>query len=121
MKSKRINTEKGHWFLASLGKKVLRPGGRELSRKLLQHLAIKEADNVVEFAPGMGATASLILEKKPASYTGVELNEEVSSFLRKKILQENVKILNRSAEDSEIESGTIDKLIGEAMLTMQAD
>ena len=48
----------GHWLLARLGKRVLRPGGVALSRQLLEALAIQPSDSVVEFAPGLGATRS---------------------------------------------------------------
>ena len=49
-----LKTEKmpGHWVLARLGKRVLRPGGMELTRRMLKHLAIKPSDEVIEFAPG---------------------------------------------------------------------
>ena len=44
----------GHWLLARLGKRVLRPGGLSLTRRLLESLAIQPSDAVVEFAPGHG-------------------------------------------------------------------
>ena len=62
----------GHWVLARLGKRVLRPGGMQLTRTMLAALRIQPADDVVEFAPGMGITAQLTLALKPASYTAVE-------------------------------------------------
>jgi hypothetical protein len=42
----------GHWLLARLGKRVLRPGGLELTRKLLGQWAISQNDRVIDFAPG---------------------------------------------------------------------
>ena len=47
----------GHWVLARAGKRVLRPGGLELTRQMLSALAIGQRDRVVEFAPGLGVTA----------------------------------------------------------------
>lgn len=47
----------GHWLLASLGKRVLRPGGLELTRILISRLRPTRADDIVEFAPGLGVTA----------------------------------------------------------------
>lgn len=47
----------GHWLLARSGKRVLRPGGRALTRRMLDALAIGPADAVVELAPGFGVTA----------------------------------------------------------------
>ena len=37
----------GHWVLARIGKRVLRPGGMELTRRVLERLAIKPSDEVI--------------------------------------------------------------------------
>lgn len=62
----------GHWLLARMGKRVLRPGGIELTRKLLDDLQIQSSDDVVEFAPGLGVTARMTLAHGPHTYTAVE-------------------------------------------------
>src|ERR1043166_9284441 len=62
----------GHWVLARLGKRVLRPGGMELTRRMIAALTIVSADDLIEFAPGLGITAQLALKRHPASYTAVE-------------------------------------------------
>src|SRR3546814_9934488 len=62
----------GHWLLARLGKRVLRPGGVEITEQLLAATAIGSSDDVVEVAPGLGATTRRILAAGPASYTGVD-------------------------------------------------
>src|SRR5215207_10859913 len=79
-----LKTEKmpGHWVLARLGKRVLRPGGMGLTRRMLASLGIREADDVVEFAPGMGVTARLTLALGPASYTAVERDEAAAAVVR---------------------------------------
>jgi len=61
----------GHWLLAQMGKRVLRPGGLERTRRMLDALNIVPTDRVVEFAPGMGVTAQLVLSQSPSSYTTV--------------------------------------------------
>ena len=61
MVEKRMNMEQGHWVLAKLGKKVLRPGGQELTHKMLKAMNITSDDDVIEFAPGLGYTAKLAL------------------------------------------------------------
>ena len=121
MSNKTINTEQGHWLLAKMGKRVLRPGGRELTMKLVQGLNIDNDDNVVEFAPGMGYTASLLIDRKHKSYTGIELNEEAAALLQLKINSNGYGIVNTSAADTGLQDGSATKVIGEAMLTMQAD
>ena len=60
----------GHWLLARLGKRVLRPGGRQLTNRMIEALNIRPSDAVVEFAPGLGATARLTLQQKPDQLHG---------------------------------------------------
>ena len=55
----------GHWVLARAGKTVLRPGGLALSTWALKRAVLPGSD-VVEFAPGLGVTASAIIEVGPA-------------------------------------------------------
>lgn len=116
-----MDTEQGHWILAKMGKRVLRPGGRELTLKLVEGMDIQSSDDVVEFAPGMGFTANLTLQKNPKSYTGIELNEEAAGLLQEKINTDSRKVLIASAGDTGLNSNSKDKVYGEAMLTMQAD
>ncbi|QAA82986.1 methyltransferase domain-containing protein [Aequorivita sp. H23M31] len=122
MSNKTINTEQGHWILAKMGKRVLRPGGKELTEKLVECLHITHQDDLVEFAPGMGFTASMLLFKKPHSYSGIELNEEAAENLRTKINgNPDACIINTSAAQTGLKDCCADKVLGEAMLTMQAD
>ena len=121
MSNKIINTEQGHWILAKMGKKVLRPGGKELTLKLIDNLKIKQSDDIVEFAPGLGYTASVTLQKNPKTYTGIELNEEAANNLRKIIKGEGRKIIIGNAADSTLEENFANIVYGEAMLTMHAD
>lgn len=121
MSNKTINSEQGHWLLAKMGKRVLRPGGKELSLKLVNALNIGTEDSVVEFAPGMGYTAALLLKKNPEKYTGIELNEEAAARLKQTIHTKNYKIINTSAAETGLQETSANKVIGEAMLTMQPD
>ncbi|MEM8928494.1 MAG: methyltransferase domain-containing protein [Bacteroidota bacterium] len=121
MSNKTINTQQGHWILAKMGKKVLRPGGKELTLKLVDNMRITSADDIVEFAPGLGFTASIALRNNPKSYTAIELNEAAAGILRKKIKGSNHKIIVGNAADSNVAENSVSKVYGEAMLTMQAD
>lgn len=121
MSNKTINRKQGHWILAKMGKKVLRPGGKELTQKLINSLNIGSNDDVVEFAPGLGFTASIVLKNHPRSYTGIELNEEAAAILRKSIRGRNRKIIIGNAANSNLEDQYASRVYGEAMLTMQAD
>lgn len=121
MSHSKIDTKQGHWILAKMGKKVLRPGGRELTEKLVAALHINREDTVVEIAPGLGFTANMVLKNNPKQYTGVELNKEAAGILKKKIKGEGREIIISNAADLSLESASRTKVYGEAMLTMQPD
>lgn len=110
----------GHWVLAKMGKRVLRPGGIELTQKMLDHLDISEDDDVAEFAPGLGVTAKIVLDKKPKSYIAIEQNEEAAKQVYKYLPSNNARCLIGNAEDTQLPSESVDVLYGEAMLTMQS-
>jgi len=115
----KLNEKQGHWILAKAGKKVLRPGGRELTRTLMERMAIGPADDVVEFAPGLGLTAAMACAKKPNSYTGVDNNKQASELARKNIRYDRMRLIVADASDTTLPDGCATKVYGEAMLTMQ--
>lgn len=111
----------GHWILARMGKRVLRPGGKDLTQKLIENLNVGSNDTVVEFAPGIGYTAQLILKLNPLSYSGIDLNPQVVDDLRRKFINSKAEFLLSNAAETGLAGASIDKVFGEAMLTMHAD
>lgn len=117
--TQRADKLQGHWILARAGKRVLRPGGLELTRQMLDALAIGKLDRVVEFAPGLGATARMVLRRKPCTYCGVELEPAAAELLRNRLGANGAKIVLASAERSGLPDSTATVVYGEALLTMQ--
>lgn len=109
----------GHWLLAKMWKRVLRPGGKEMTLKMLEYLDIGSQDDVIEFAPWIWWTAEKSLAKNPKSYTGVELDEKASKELQKKFNFQWVKIIQANARETWLSWESATKLYGEAMLSMQ--
>ncbi|CAM3056373.1 class I SAM-dependent methyltransferase [Skermania piniformis] len=109
----------GHWLLARLGKRVLRPGGRELTEQLLDDAELRDAD-VLEIAPGLGKTATEILARGPRSYLGVE-SDPAAVSLTEAVVGDRGRVLTADAAATGMESATVDVVIGEAMLTMQSE
>src|SRR5699024_9417250 len=109
----------GHWLLARVGKKVLRPGGRELSEWMVNSAEIS-GKRVVEFAPGLGLTASLLLEEGPSSYTGVDSDADAVEVTRSAIGGRGDMVV-ATAQETGLEKASADVVVGEAMLTMQGD
>ncbi|WP_026003128.1 class I SAM-dependent methyltransferase [Rhodococcus sp. R1101] len=109
----------GHWLLARLGKRVLRPGGKELTARVLADARLRGAD-VVEFAPGLGRTAQEILAYSPGSYTGVE-SDETAAELTRKAIAGGGRVVSGEASKTGLDDEVADVVVGEAMLTMQTD
>lgn len=112
----------GHWVLARLGKRVLRPGGLSLTRKMIEGLNIQPKDRVVEFAPGLGITARLTLERKPAQYTAIEREPLAAEQVRQYLQEEHQqRCITASAHETGLDNGCATVVYGEAMLSMQLD
>ncbi|EUA09479.1 methyltransferase domain protein [Mycobacterium kansasii 732] len=112
----------GHWLLARLGKRVLRPGGVELTRTLLARADVGDAD-VLELAPGLGRTAAEILVRHPRSYVGAEGDPDAANLVRG-VLHDHGSLGDvrvTDASDTGLPDASVDVVIGEAMLTMQGD
>ncbi len=111
----------GHWLLARLGKRVLRPGGLELTRRMVEELDVKPTDVVVEFAPGLGTTARLTLGRRPASYTGIERDETAARMVSGWLDGPGRRCLLGNAEGTGLPGSSATVVYGEAMLTMQRE
>ena len=121
MRTGSIEKMSGHWLLAKIGKKVLRPGGKDLTLKMLELLAINKKDQVTEFAPGLGFTARKVMEYQPEVYTGIDADEEAIELLKRKFSETKAIFQNDHAAQTRLNSSSQTKVLGEAMLTMQAD
>src|ERR1700694_1926741 len=122
MPGEELKAEKmpGHWLLARLGKRVLRPGGRQLTCQMIEALNIRRSDEVIEFAPGLGATARLTLKRKPTSYTAVERDEDAAALVQKLLLGPEQRCVAGLAENTGLPDAAATVVYGEAMLSMQA-
>jgi ubiquinone/menaquinone biosynthesis C-methylase UbiE len=91
----------------------------QLTRTMLAALGIQRADDVVEFAPGMGITAQLTLALKPASYTAVERDSAAAKIVTGYLKGERQRCVAGSASDTGLPDQCATVVYGEAMLTMQ--
>lgn len=108
----------GHWLLARLGKRVLRPGGLELTRQMLEALALRGDDDVVELAPGLGTTTRMALARRPATYTAIDRDEAAVAATRRVLRAGSDQARVGSASKTGLREGSATVVFGEAMLTM---
>jgi hypothetical protein len=101
-----------------MGKRVLRPGGLRLTHQLLAALDIRPTDDVIEFAPGLGVTARLVLARHPASYTAIERDATAAATVRSYLPPHHQCVLG-SAEETGLPAASASVVFGEAMLSMQ--
>lgn len=109
----------GHWVLAKAGKRVLRPGGKALTNRLLD-AANPRGRRVVELAPGLGLTAESILAVDPASYVAVERDSAVAQKARD-VIAGRGELVEGDAAHTGLPDASADLVVGEAMLTMQGE
>jgi len=119
MSSDDPRAAQGHSVLARLGKRVLRPGGLELTRTLLASARLADAD-VVELAPGRGRTAVDVIAAGPRSYTGVDRDADAVELVSSAVGERGTVRLGDAA-DTGLPDASADVVIGEAMLTIQGD
>ncbi|MEO6810276.1 MAG: class I SAM-dependent methyltransferase [Isosphaeraceae bacterium] len=121
MPGNELKAEKmpGHWLLARLGKRVLRPGGRELTCQMIEALNIGPSDAVIEFAPGLGETARMAIDRKPASYTAVERDKNAAAMVQTILQGPNQRCVVGLAEGTGLPDASATVVYGEAMLSMQ--
>lgn len=109
----------GHWLLARLGKRVLRPGGLRLTRALLREAGVA-GQHVVEFAPGLGRTAMLILDHQPAGYIGVDADPQAAKLIER-IVSPKGRAVAAQAAASGLPDDSADVVLAEGVLTIQSE
>jgi ubiquinone/menaquinone biosynthesis C-methylase UbiE len=109
----------GHWLLARMGKRVLRPGGLELTRQLLTALSVNRRDDVIEFAPGLGVTARMTLAHGPHSYTAIERDRDAAATVACYLTAPSQECVVGTAEATGLAEASASVVYGEAMLSMQ--
>lgn len=122
-----VNRIPVHELFARLGKRVLRPGGIELTRDLLKALKINSNDNVVEVAPGRGSTTEMVLAADPASYIAVDRDafatEQIAEIIDEaecgSMAGADCRAIHANALNTGLGSASADVVFGEAYLTMQ--
>ena len=117
--------EAGHKFLAKLGKKRLRPGGKLATDWLIEQGQFSSDKKVLEVACNMGTTTIELAKKYGCQITAVDLDtkalEQAHHAAAKAGVEEFVTFEKANAMKLPYEDDTFDIVINEAMLTMQTE
>jgi 16S rRNA A1518/A1519 N6-dimethyltransferase RsmA/KsgA/DIM1 with predicted DNA glycosylase/AP lyase activity len=109
----------GHWLFTRLGNRVLRPGGLELTQRLLDELCATPDDDVVEFGPGLGVTAQLTLSRRRRSCTAIERDAAAVAAVEDVLKGPDQHCGRGTAEEPGLPAESATVVYGEAMLSMQ--
>ena len=117
--------EAGHKFLAKLGKKRLRPGGKLATDWLIEQGQFSSDKKILEVACNMGTTTIELAKKYGCQITAVDLDtkalEQAHLAAAKAGVEEFVTFEKANAMKLPYEDDTFDIVINEAMLTMQTE
>ena len=117
--------EAGHKFLARLGKKRLRPGGKIATQWLLNQSGLHKDSQVLEIACNMGTTAIEIASQFRCHITGIDMDKQALEKAKKNVAQHGLSdlITIKMADASKLPfaDNSFDVVINEAMLTMYGD
>ncbi|MFM7189682.1 MAG: SAM-dependent methyltransferase, partial [Microcystaceae cyanobacterium] len=72
--SLNLATAPGHQVLASVGKKLLRPGGKQATEQLFTWANFQPGETVLELASSFGESAIALVQRFDVRVVGVEKN-----------------------------------------------
>lgn len=114
--------EVGHAFLARLGKRRLRPGGREATDWLLEKACLRSGTEVLEVACNMGTTTAELVKQYGCRVTALDLDPEALAKARRNLAAsgagDRVTFVEGDATALPFPDERFDVVINEAMLTM---
>ena len=90
-----------------------------MTEKMIDALHIVTTDRVVEFAPGLGATARRTLSLAPASYTAVERDAKAAAMVRKILQGDDQSDIVGQAEETGWPSGSATVVYGETWIRVE--
>ncbi len=120
-----MKREAGHIFLAKLGKKRLRPGGKKATEYLFEQGKFSSDKKVLEIACNMCTTSIELAQRYQCSIDALDLDE--NALVKAKENVSNAKLSNfitlhpGNATQLPFENESFDIVINEAMLTMLND
>ncbi|KXT85846.1 class I SAM-dependent methyltransferase [Streptococcus oralis] len=117
--------EAGHKFLAKLGKKRLRPGGKRATDWLIEQGGFSKDTLVLEVACNMGTTAIELAQRFGCKIVAVDMDSKALELAKENAKKAGVAELvtfeRANAMKLPYKEQHFDIVLNEAMLTMQAE
>jgi len=109
-----------YMLAAYLGKKVIHPGGRFSTRRVLKAAELGTATNVLEVGCGVGQMALKLASKAPnAALTGIDINPFMLAQAKQRVaaagLNSRVNIQEASVEALPFDDGAFDRIVVESV------
>jgi len=111
-------------FMATIGKRVIHPGGRASTECVLTHAAISDGATVLDVGCGVGTTAIEIARQHSASITAVDISPLMLDRARANVaaagVADKVSVVEGDILALDMPDGTFDVVLAEAV-TMFVD
>ncbi len=111
----------GHTFLAKLGKKRLRPGGKKVTKFLFEHASLQNK-KVLEVGCNNATTACEIASKYNCLVNALDIDPQAVTKAKENVirhkLNHKVSVQEGNATQLPFDDNSFDIVINEAMLTM---
>lgn len=112
----------GHVFLAKMGKKMLRPGGREATNELFDLAQLKSGERVCEIATNRANTAIEMARRFGVRVDGVDVDQGFLATAEQNIAAHGLAgAINVHLGDGKVlpfKQNTFDAVVAEAVITM---
>jgi SAM-dependent methyltransferase len=112
----------GHVFLAKMGKKLLRPGGRRATEELFSLADLHPGERVCEIATNRAVSAIEMSERFGVEVDGVDVSPEFLSVAARNVtahgLQDRIRLHVGTGHELPFKDSSFDAVIAEAVITM---
>jgi SAM-dependent methyltransferase len=100
---------------------LAQPGGPAMVRRALEGIGLEAGDRVVELAPGVGATAAVVLERGPREWTGVEPDPVAAEHLERALKGPGREVVQAPVDATGLAADSATVVMAEALLSTLDD
>lgn len=95
----------------------VQPGGRVMVGRAIEGAGLDDGSRVVELAPGLGLTSSVLISQGPRIWTGVEPDPLAAKTLSKSLGGAGRDVVNAPVEATGLEDGSATVVVADSLLS----